>query len=1100
MAAAAQPGVPAPQNLHIIAVTIDMAAADRPLQILANEKLVSAIPFVPWLPTPGAAAGAPATVQISQFRAAKAFLRRCSLGQTAADHAAFQTVNSLTFGLNEACWGRLLSALHNAHLFDSGPFLSWASFLKGYRNIDLTQIDLTIHHTDLDLGEPFDNPGAPAVAAVPGRRGVPAIPAVAAIPPQPGPPELLFLSMVTLDQLEGANATEPMGLWADLIGCLGPCHTDASRTASVSTVQINALLISRAISSRLLGPSGGQAPHPLLAINVLDLIRDAALPLCLVPAALSDSELRSELRDGLRYIRSDAERRAVEISRIDLIEARYSAASLCTISPPLVHASQEVPSISTTYVPLFFFPPYSLTYHPPFSHSGQAALMCSPVRKGGEVWSLQAVPLAVSHLKAKSERGILHALMSNGISHNSERAPLTTDAPRGEVIGGGGTNSIAKDEGCPPHHWRDTPLSHDDPPTTEEYVSPQLKTHSLWSGYAHGDHRCVYSAPTYYVHVGSKARTKEESAQLVDRLLHGRTSAAGINADATLTAKLEEVEKLLLARLAAVTEFAGRPGATAASVVDALLAERASAQAATAGANGATDEGDDNNQTQSHPESDAILCAINQDSFRAMAAQIAAADVDTAKGRTLAFVKGFSNQCVLSIRVLCEGSATLARRHNALRKLHQIRRHLPEYLSWSLAADDKGNVPSRLADYSILGPVDATTGQPNPAGTAFYSKLLRFDLQTMDWLFAPGGLLALKAARDGGLAAAAKVHPLDIYTIPGIVRELGAMVHQLLCAMGAAKEDTNTALTFASWTDIYLDHLAATSQLLDDDSKIAHLDRCHGLFALGLKVAGDRMAEAVYTVQPDVQTNIPPFFPIAEDPVAHVRAWSKRREASLDAMIDHRGLFPTPPAASSSNSRFNNPWVLPLRSECRKPAGELTHDTKRKAPDDGPHPTKFPKGDTGKDRQELRSLVAAHLWIIKDKELFVSGKVWRVRLVAKKLGVDWHKYCWPVLLNACTYDNHLAHCEHRGAPGHESAGSAAHHIDKFSVKALVADSTLWRYPGEQEKAKLRTQMEQAGLQIYADKGIPKEKLKGEDKVPTTRSRGRGRGRGRPNFR
>lgn len=579
--------------------------------------------------------------------------------------------------------------------------------------------------------------------------------------------------------------------------------------------------------------------------------------------------------------------------------------------------------------------------------------------------------------------------------------------------------------------------------------------------------------------------------QLIDRLLHGRLSSAGVGTDAMLTAKLVEVEKLLLARLSAVTEFANRPGATALSIVDSLLAERASIQAPAGGGGGEASGTDASGEDgRSSVESAAILKAINQDAFRQVAAGIMAADIEDVTGRRSAMVKGFANECVLSIRLLCQGSAALARKHLALGRLHSLRRHLPEYLTFHLVADLTGKIPSRLSNYSIVGPCDEVTGQVRPEGQAFLDKLLKFELQSMDWLFSPGGLLALKSARDGGLAAAAKVHPLDIYTIPGIVKELGAMIHQVLVCMGGAREDTEAALTFQSWTDMYLEHLAATNQLIDDTSKAAHLDKCHSLFALGLKTAGERTAEAVFTVNPDLQGRVPPPLPINEDPIAHVMAWGKRREASLDAMIDHIGLFPMVPTASASNSRFNNPWVLPLRSQCHHPAKDERGGQKRtRSDDDG--------GNRGKARMPPRvgrSMVPAHLWVVKDKELFVSGKVWKIERIARKLGVNKDSYCWPVLLNARTAENRLAHCERPDQPGHERLDSAAHSLDKLDVRALVNDSTLWRHANDAEKAKLKAQMEKAGMKIYPDKGIPKE-----DQADR-RAQGRGRGRGRRGFR
>lgn len=321
-AAAAPPALPAPPA---IAVTVDTAAADRSIVLAASESLVAATPFLPWVPSPAGPAGAPATVRLAQFRAVRAFVRRCTLGQAAGDHAAFQLVECMMFGLTSAFWSRLLTALRDVQLFSRGPFLMWPQFVQSYRNCDLSAIDMCIHSGDLALGESWETPAipaGPAPNAPRGRAAPPALPA-APVPAVPGPADLEFLSMVTLDQSATALASEPLGLWADLICHLGPCATRASRLTQIAPVRTNALLMINALKLRLLGAATGQTPHPLLAINVMDLLRDATLPLCLAPPNLSDVEMRSELRDGLRYIRSEGERKAVEVSRIHFVGTRY---------------------------------------------------------------------------------------------------------------------------------------------------------------------------------------------------------------------------------------------------------------------------------------------------------------------------------------------------------------------------------------------------------------------------------------------------------------------------------------------------------------------------------------------------------------------------------------------------------------------------------------------------------------------------------------------------------------------------------------------------------------------------------------------------------
>lgn len=328
MAAAGAAVLPAAN--HIVAVTVDASGFDWQLELPATEKVVTSTPFLPWQAVvAGGGALGPATVRLSHFRAVKVFLRRCIFGSTPADVAALQALNCLTFSVNDAGWSRVLSTLHNAQLFDQGPFVSRSQFEAAYDLVDLSQCDMSIMAADLTMaGEDFDTPGVAAVAAVPAvpaRRGVPAVAAVAAVPAVPavpGPADLEFLSLLTLDQITPFTQDQPLGLFTELIGYLGPCHARATRLQAMSMVRTSAVLLAHALSARLLGSNGGMAPHSLLALNVMDLLKDAKLPICLASTHVTDADLRAELRDSLRYVRSDAERKAVEISRILFVGPR----------------------------------------------------------------------------------------------------------------------------------------------------------------------------------------------------------------------------------------------------------------------------------------------------------------------------------------------------------------------------------------------------------------------------------------------------------------------------------------------------------------------------------------------------------------------------------------------------------------------------------------------------------------------------------------------------------------------------------------------------------------------------------------------------------
>lgn len=351
---------------------------------------------------------------------------------------------------------------------------------------------------------------------------------------------------------------------------------------------------------------------------------------------------------------------------------------------------------------------------------------------------------------------------------------------------------------------------------------------------------------------------------------------------------------------------------------------------------------------------------------------------------------------------------------------------------------------------------------------------MKFELQTMDWVSSPGGLLAWKAIKDGGMAPVGKVHPMDVYTIPSIVEDLGLMIHKVLVAMGAAKVSTEAALTFYDWTKKYVEHLWAAKHL-PDETRLSHLDECHCLFALSLQVAGDRMAETLNCLRPDLHDTIPPFFPLNEKPLSVIIEWQTTREQALNLMHAHRGIFaPVGPSHGIAASSSEDPWELPRRSRKHRVPDDPVTKKQRTGVDTNPTPER--------SRAEPGSLVATHLWLVKDTELYVSGKVWFVRKVAAHLKVKVADFCWPVLLNARVGDNRLAHCDNHRARGHESLTATAHTVERLDLDELSAIAhrdKLWRYPEKTEKAKLLQRIAKAGL----------------DAPPTFRP-GRGRGRGR----
>lgn len=597
-------------------------------------------------------------------------------------------------------------------------------------------------------------------------------------------------------------------------------------------------------------------------------------------------------------------------------------------------------------------------------------------------------------------------------------------------------------------------------------------------------------APTFYSKIALLAKDNSEAMQHLDRLYLTLQASQRIAVPpfTVITAKLSCVEEALAPRVAALDEFAQRPNATAHSVVEAFLAERASANPNAVLPMAAGADGQAESENGGEPDASAVYRAIALEPFRKMAATVLGADLASKLGRLNAIAAGFDGGCVLSVRMLCEGGRHLSLKHPALARLFDLRSHLVEYFTWCLTADAEGVIPSRLRDYSIAGPLGgAGVSSNSKANTPLLTKLLKFELDSIDWLGSPGGLLDLKAARDGGKSSAKSTHPDDIYTVPEAVTGIGEFIHQLLVAMGASKH-TAIGYTFQSWTRLYVDHLERARKLRTKALRLDHLDRCHDYFLMALRHFGQQLKARVYCAQPDLKTITGPLITDDDDPVASIKQWESNHEASLNLLHDFRGMFSAGGDAEGSSDDLLDIWTLPRRSERRDSHANATRavDKSREKNRGGNKRQREEEDDGGVFTPTTPgSATWAHLWLSGGAELLISGRVWHIDNLAAKFKVTKNAVCWPVLLSARFGDNKLAHCEHVGKAGHSSLTSAAHRLSGFRPASLFADTSLWRYPTDKEKATLSAQ--RAKAQPGASKSSPE--------VGRGRARGRdGRGR------
>lgn len=594
------------------------------------------------------------------------------------------------------------------------------------------------------------------------------------------------------------------------------------------------------------------------------------------------------------------------------------------------------------------------------------------------------------------------------------------------------------------------------------------------------------------------SQSNAETVQHLDRLYYTLQASQGIAvpASTTLVAKLDCVEAALAPRIAALDEFVLRPNATAHSVVEAYIAERTSANPNAPAGPSPANNSVEGPASGAEPDSSAVYRAIALEQFRKMANTVLKEDAGTRMGRFNAIAAGFDGNCMLAVRMLCEGGRPLSLKHPALARLFDLRPHLADYFTWCLTADSTGQVPSRLSEYSIVGRHNSPNGSAaQKAGQTFLSQLLKFDLDAMDWLSSPGGLLALKAVRDGGEVAAKSTHPDDIYIIPEVVSEIGDFIHQLLVAMGApGNNHPKGGYSFAEWTQLYVQHLTMAKKLRTLELRLQHLDRCHEYFVAALRHYGQELKMRVFCAQPDIQSFDAPLLTDQDEPVVTIKAWEKSHETALDLLHKFRGMFSHEKVAGDNRkeAELEDAWMLPRRSQrtgrSRTPADYSIERHRRQ--DARVHISEGSRKRPREDKEVTTpasspmapgSAACSHLWLSGRSELFISGRVWKIRKVAAKLKVSTgHTICWPVVLSARIGENRLAHCEHPDKAGHETLDSAAHKIAGFRAAALVEDTSLWRYATDREKDALRAQRARA---LDADAKDPGQRGRGAARGP-----------------
>lgn len=308
----------------------------KSILLAPGHTLVTSTAFLPWVPFPATAAR-PFQVGSAEPLMIKTFLGRSFLRKDLPRFSDLGLVSVLELSFSVECWERVLNEINASDVRTRLSGEGWPAYqaaLAAASFVNTSNVGLA--YTDLDRGETFDAPPAAAVSPrpeAPRRRGqgqaigpepmaAPPPPA----PPMPGPPELLLLSLTTLNILEEPDSTLPLGALCYLAGQLGDCRTRALRLVASGGVRVAA----EVLTANVVNFVGGSASmsHATLATHLPGLLRAAEEAIAFAPNfdLTNQAALRAEARDAFRYLLgSPDERRAVEARRITFALRRVSA-------------------------------------------------------------------------------------------------------------------------------------------------------------------------------------------------------------------------------------------------------------------------------------------------------------------------------------------------------------------------------------------------------------------------------------------------------------------------------------------------------------------------------------------------------------------------------------------------------------------------------------------------------------------------------------------------------------------------------------------------------------------------------------------------------
>ena len=224
-------------------------------------------------------------------------LQRATFTSAAEERAQLDAASPITFNLNRTAWSRILDDLTASGLFSS-TFADEHAFSSALLAAPIQENLHIICPDDLQLADALAD--VEGTSAPRGRGKGRQATATPAEQPTPRPGQLKFLSLAPVCDFI-SDRGPPLGPLLRLIGSLGPCHGEASRSSETSTVRVVAAILIQGINSSFeLGGSSAEFDHPVLAAYLPEFISATELPWLLKSRGSSPSTLIKELSDGIR--------------------------------------------------------------------------------------------------------------------------------------------------------------------------------------------------------------------------------------------------------------------------------------------------------------------------------------------------------------------------------------------------------------------------------------------------------------------------------------------------------------------------------------------------------------------------------------------------------------------------------------------------------------------------------------------------------------------------------------------------------------------------------------------------------------------------------